>query len=178
MAAIMNGISLHGGFIPYGGTFLTFSDYSRNAVRMAALMKQRVIHVFSHDSIGLGEDGPTHQAVEHAPALRLIPNLEVWRPADILETLSAWEAAIERRTGPTALLLSRQKLPNRARLPSDLTHIRRGGYVVHEADRARATLLATGSELHLALEAQRLLSESGRASAGRDRRSWGRVLSG
>src|SRR5690606_7765681 len=135
MAAIMNGMSLHGGFIPYGGTFLTFSDYSRNAVRMAALMKQRVIHVFSHDSIGLGEDGPTHQAVEHAPALRLIPNLEVWRPADILETLGAWEAAIERRTGPTALLLSRQKLPNRARPPSDLEHIRRGGYVVHEADR-------------------------------------------
>jgi len=161
MAAIMNGMSLHGGFIPYGGTFLTFSDYSRNAVRMAALMKQRVIHVFSHDSIGLGEDGPTHQAVEHAPALRLIPNLEVWRPADILETLGAWEAAIERRTGPTALLLSRQKLPNRARPPSDLEHIRRGGYVVHEADRARATLLATGSELHLALEAQRLLSADG-----------------
>src|SRR5690606_24262438 len=108
-----------------------------------------------------GEDGPTHQAVEHAPALRLIPNLEVWRPADILETLSAWEAAIERRTGPTALLLSRQKLPNRASLPSDLTHIRRGGYVVHEADRASATLLATGAELHLALEAARLLSAEG-----------------
>nr|MBO2514206.1 transketolase [Gammaproteobacteria bacterium] len=161
MAAIMNGMSLHGGFIPYGGTFLTFSDYSRNAVRMAALMKQRVIHVFSHDSIGLGEDGPTHQAVEHAPALRLIPNLEVWRPADILETLGAWEAAIERRTGPTALLLSRQKLPIRARQPSDLAHIRRGGYVVHESDEARATLLATGSELHLALEAEGLLSADG-----------------
>ncbi len=161
MAAIMNGMSLHGGFIPYGGTFLTFSDYSRNALRMAALMKQRVIHVFTHDSIGLGEDGPTHQPVEHAPALRLIPNLEVWRPADMLETLGAWEAAIEQRTGPTALLLSRQSVPNRARHPADLMLIRRGGYVVHESPDACATLLATGSELQLAIEAQQHLAAQG-----------------
>jgi len=161
MAAILNGISLHGGFIPYGGTFLTFSDYSRNAVRMAALMKQRVIHVFTHDSIGLGEDGPTHQAVEHAPSLRLIPNLEVWRPADAVETVIAWQAAIERSDGPTALLLSRQNLPAVARSELDVDAIRRGGYVLSEAEYARATLLATGSELGLAIEAQRLLGERG-----------------
>jgi transketolase len=161
MAAIMNGMCLHGGFIPYGGTFLTFSDYSRNAIRMAALMKQGVIHVFTHDSIGLGEDGPTHQAIEHAPTLRLIPNLDVWRPADILETLGAWEAAIEHRTGPTALLLSRQSVPNRARHPADLAVIRRGGYVVHESVDANATLLATGSELHLALAAKDYLAAQG-----------------
>ena len=158
MAAVMNGMSLHGGFIPYGGTFLTFSDYSRNAVRMAALMKQRVIHVFTHDSIGLGEDGPTHQAVEHAPSLRLIPNLEVWRPADLLETLAAWDAAVNRKHGPTALLLSRQNVPIRARRPEDLKLIQWGGYVVHESDNACATLLATGSELHLALAARELLA--------------------
>ena len=111
MAAIMNGIALHGGLIPYGGTFLTFSDYSRNAIRMAALMKQRVIHVFTHDSIGLGEDGPTHQSIEHAASLRLIPNLDVWRPCDTLETLVAWTAAIESRERPSALLLSRHNLP-------------------------------------------------------------------
>jgi transketolase len=161
MAAIMNGMSLHGGFIPFGGTFLTFSDYSRNAVRMAALMKQRVIHVFTHDSIGLGEDGPTHQAVEHAPALRLIPNLDVWRPADALETLIAWQAAVERRDGPTALLLSRQNLPAVARNALDAIAIRRGGYVLREAQDARATLLATGSELGLAIETQGLLGELG-----------------
>jgi transketolase len=158
MAAVMNGMSLHGGFIPYGGTFLTFSDYSRNAVRMAALMKQRVVHVFTHDSIGLGEDGPTHQAVEHAPSLRLIPNLDVWRPADLLETLAAWGAAIGRVEGPTALLLSRQNLPIHARSSDDLRLIRRGGYVVHESEDACVTLLATGSELHLALEARELLT--------------------
>ncbi|HEX2492345.1 MAG TPA: transketolase [Steroidobacter sp.] len=161
MAALMNGMSLHGGFIPYGGTFLTFSDYSRNALRMAALMKQRVIHVFSHDSIGLGEDGPTHQAIEHAPSLRLIPNLDVWRPADLLETLVAWEAAIRRRDGPTALLLSRQNLPAAARTTIDLDPIRRGGYVVRESATAEATLLATGSELSIALGAQRLLASHG-----------------
>ena len=111
MAAIMNGVALHGGFIPYGGTFLTFSDYSRNAIRMAALMKPRVIHVFTHDSIGLGEDGPTHQPVEHVPSLRLIPNLDVWRPGDALETAVAWASALARRDGPTALVLSRQNLP-------------------------------------------------------------------
>src|SRR5215210_141499 len=161
MAAIMNGMSLHGGFIPYGGTFLTFSDYSRNAVRMAALMKQRVIHVFTHDSIGLGEDGPTHQAVEHAPSLRLIPNLDVWRPADAVETLIAWQAAIERRDGPSALLLSRQNLPTLAGLARDVELIRRGGYVLLELQNARATLIATGSEVGLAMQAQRLLDERG-----------------
>lgn len=161
MAAIMNGMSLHGGFIPYGGTFLTFSDYSRNAVRMAALMKQRVIHVFTHDSIGLGEDGPTHQAVEHAPSLRLIPNLDVWRPADALETLVAWQAALERRTGPTALLLSRQSVPALAHLGRDIAAIRRGGYVIEDDAAARATLLATGSELSLALEARAALAKQG-----------------
>jgi transketolase len=111
MAAIMNGMALHGGYIPYGGTFLTFSDYSRNAIRMAALMKLRVIHVFTHDSIGLGEDGPTHQSVEHVPSLRIIPNLDVWRPADGLETAVAWASAVERKDGPSALCLSRQNLP-------------------------------------------------------------------
>ena len=111
MAAIMNGAALHGGFIPYGGTFLTFSDYSRNAIRMAALMKLRVIHVFTHDSIGLGEDGPTHQSVEHAASLRLIPGLDVWRPADTAETAVAWACAIQTRNRPSALLLSRQNLP-------------------------------------------------------------------
>jgi transketolase len=111
MAAIMNGVALHGGFIPYGGTFLTFSDYSRNAIRMAALMKQRVIHVFTHDSIGLGEDGPTHQSIEHAASLRLIPNLDVWRPADTAETAVAWAVALQNANRPSALLLSRQNLP-------------------------------------------------------------------
>jgi transketolase len=111
MAAIMNGVALHGGYIPYGGTFLTFSDYSRNAIRMAALMKKRVIHVFTHDSIGLGEDGPTHQSVEHVPSLRLIPQLDVWRPADTIETAVAWASALQRRDGPAALALSRQVLP-------------------------------------------------------------------
>jgi transketolase len=108
MAAVMNGVALHGGYIPYGGTFLTFSDYSRNAIRMAALMKLRVVHVFTHDSIGLGEDGPTHQSIEHAASLRLIPNLDVWRPADTAETAVAWAVALQNRSMPTALLLSRQ----------------------------------------------------------------------
>jgi transketolase len=130
MAAIMNGVALHGGFIPYGGTFLTFSDYSRNAIRMAALMKQRVIHVFTHDSIGLGEDGPTHQSIEHAASLRLIPNLDVWRPADTAETAVAWSVALTNRDKPTALLLSRQNLPY---LPKrDLGDISRGAYVLSE----------------------------------------------
>ena len=130
MAAIMNGIALHGGYIPYGGTFLTFSDYSRNAIRMAALMKQRVIHVFTHDSIGLGEDGPTHQSIEHAASLRLIPNLDVWRPADTAETAVAWAVALENASRPTALLLSRQNLPYAPK--SDLGDISKGGYVLAE----------------------------------------------
>ena len=162
MAAIMNGVALHGGFIPYGGTFLTFSDYSRNAIRMAALMKQRVIHVFTHDSIGLGEDGPTHQSIEHGASLRLIPNLDVWRPADTAETAVAWAVALQNKTRPTALLLSRQNLPYAPK--KDLGDISRGAYVLSEpADlglkaKARAVIIATGSEVQLALKAQELLA--------------------
>ncbi len=165
MAAIMNGVALHGGFIPYGGTFLTFSDYSRNAIRMAALMKQRVVHVFTHDSIGLGEDGPTHQSVEHAASLRLIPNLDVWRPADTAETAVAWAVALRQANKPSALLLSRQNLPY---LPKrdlgDLGDISRGAYVLSEPSdvglkkKAQAVIIATGSEVHLALAAQRQLA--------------------
>ena len=167
MAAIMNGIALHGGFIPYGGTFLTFSDYSRNAIRMAALMKQRVIHVFTHDSIGLGEDGPTHQSIEHVASLRLIPNLDVWRPADTVETAVAWSVALSNRTKPTALALSRQNLQHlSAAAPKRvLGDISRGAYVLSEpADvgikkKPQAVIIATGSEVQLALKAQRLLAD-------------------
>jgi len=155
MGAVMNGIALHGGFIPYGGTFLVFSDYARNALRMAALMRLRSIYVFTHDSIGLGEDGPTHQPIEHAASLRLIPNLDVWRPCDTVETAAAWAAAIERRDGPTALLLSRQNLPFVKRESPD--GVRRGGYVLSDAPWAKAVLIATGSEVALALAAQKLL---------------------
>ena len=162
MAAVMNGIALHGGYIPYGGTFLTFSDYSRNAIRMAALMKQRVVHVFTHDSIGLGEDGPTHQSIEHAASLRLIPGLDVWRPADTAETAIAWAVALENKDRPTALLLSRQNLPY---LPKrDLGEISRGAYVLSEPGdmglrgKTRAVIIATGSEVQLALKAQALLA--------------------
>ncbi|MFN4004236.1 MAG: transketolase [Hylemonella sp.] len=164
MAAIMNGMALHGGFIPYGGTFLTFSDYSRNAIRMAALMKQRVIHVLTHDSIGLGEDGPTHQSVEHVPSLRLIPNLDVWRPADGLETAVAWVCALQRRDGPSALALSRQNLPRLADRAELAAHIRRGGYILAEGDAPQAVILATGSETSIALEAHRLLAAEGIAT--------------
>ncbi len=163
MAAIMNGVALHGGFIPYGGTFLTFSDYSRNAIRMAALMKQRVIHVFTHDSIGLGEDGPTHQSIEHAASLRLIPNLDVWRPADTAETAVAWAVALENKSRPSALLLSRQNLPYAPK--KDLGDISRGAYVLSTpADlglkkKAKAVIIATGSEVSLALQAQRILAD-------------------
>ena len=161
MAAIMNGIALHGGFIPYGGTFLTFSDYSRNAIRMAALMKQRVIHVFTHDSIGLGEDGPTHQPVEHAASLRLIPNLDVWRPCDAAETAQAWASAIANTQRPTALLLSRQNLPAQSRRPEQLQAMRRGGYVLSDRPAASVVLLATGSEVALAMQAQQMLDARG-----------------
>jgi transketolase len=163
MAAVMNGVALHGGFIPYGGTFLTFSDYSRNAIRMAALMKQRVIHVFTHDSIGLGEDGPTHQSIEHAASLRLIPGLDVWRPADTAETVVAWACALENRDRPTALLLSRQNLPYAPK--SGLDEIARGAYVLAEPaevglkKQAQAVIIATGSEVQLALHAQQLLAQ-------------------
>ena len=164
MAAIMNGIALHGGYIPYGGTFLTFSDYSRNAIRMAALMKLRVIHVFTHDSIGLGEDGPTHQSIEHAASLRLIPNLDVWRPCDMLETAIAWTVAIQSEQRPSTLLLSRQNLPYL--LKDNDQMIERGGYVMAEPDRvglasAQAVIIATGSEVQLAMAAQKLLGERG-----------------
>ena len=162
MAAIMNGITLHGGFIPYGGTFLTFSDYSRNAIRMAALMKQRVIHVFTHDSIGLGEDGPTHQSIEQAASLRLIPNLDVWRPGDTAETAVAWAVALQNKNKPTALLLSRQNLPYAPK--DDLSLISKGAYVLAEPEevglkkKLQAVLIATGSEVQLALKAQELLA--------------------
>ncbi len=163
MAAIMNGMALHGGLIPYGGTFLTFSDYNRNAIRMAALMKQRVVHVFTHDSIGLGEDGPTHQSIEHAASLRLIPGLDVWRPCDTGETAVAWAFAIENKARPSALLLSRQNLPYAPR--SSFDGIRKGGYVLAEpaevglAKKMQAVIIATGSEVQLALNAQQELAK-------------------
>ena len=161
MAAIMNGIALHGGYIPYGGTFLTFSDYSRNAIRMAALMKQRVIHVFTHDSIGLGEDGPTHQSVEHVPSLRLIPGLDVWRPADEYETAVAWGCCVLRSDGPSALCLSRQNLPPLAGAADAVNQISRGAYVLCEAPGAKAAIIATGSELQLAVAAHQTLLQQG-----------------
>ncbi len=162
MAAVMNGVALHGGFIPYGGTFLTFSDYSRNALRMAALMKLRVVHVFTHDSIGLGEDGPTHQAVEQLASLRLMPGLDVWRPADTAETAIAWACALENRQRPTALILSRHNLPYAPK--SGLDDISKGAYVLAEPSevglkkKAQAVIIATGSEVSLALHAQQLLA--------------------
>jgi transketolase len=160
----MNGVALHGGFIPYGGTFLTFSDYSRNAIRMAALMKIRVVHVFTHDSIGLGEDGPTHQSIEHAASLRLIPNLDVWRPGDTTETAVAWTVALANKQKPTALLLSRQNLPYAPKQDADA--ITRGAYVLAEPaevglkKKAQAVIIATGSEVQLALKAQELLARA------------------
>jgi transketolase len=165
MAAIMNGVALHGGYIPYGGTFLTFSDYSRNAIRMAALMKKRVIHVFTHDSIGLGEDGPTHQSVEHAAALRTIPGLDVWRPADTAETAIAWAIALGNHNRPSALLLSRQNLPYAPKKALD--DIAKGAYVLAEPSevglkkKAQAVIIATGSEVQLALHAQADLAQRG-----------------
>ncbi len=158
MCAVMNGLALHGGVVPYGGTFLVFSDYARNALRLAALMRQRVIYVFSHDSIGLGEDGPTHQPVEHAASLRLIPHMDVWRPCDAAETAMAWAAALERRDGPSALLLSRQNLAPAPRAAEALPLARRGGYVLADAPWAKAVLIATGSEVPVALEAQKRLA--------------------
>lgn len=154
MAAMMNGIALHGGFIPYGGTFLVFADYARNAIRLGALMKQRVIYVLTHDSIGLGEDGPTHQPIEHAAMLRLTPNLAVWRPADLLETAVAWQEALMRHDGPTALLLSRQELPALQHLPDDPQVVKKGGYIILDCQgMPDIILMATGSEVHLALDA-------------------------
>jgi transketolase len=163
MAGIANGLALHRGVIPYAGTFLVFSDYCRNALRLAALMKVRAIYVFTHDSIGLGEDGPTHQPIEQAASLRLMPNMEVWRPCDAAETAVAWIAAIERRGGPTSLLLSRQNLPFQKRAPEQLAGIARGAYVLAEAPGAapRCVVIATGSEVAVALEAQTLLAQEG-----------------
>jgi len=164
MTAIANGLALHGGFIPYTATFLIFSDYARNALRMAALMKQRSIYVFTHDSIGLGEDGPTHQPVEQAASLRLIPNMSVWRPGDAVETAVAWKQAIENRTGPTALLLSRQNLPPMPRNEAQLAAIARGGYILHDCGCASpdAIIIGTGSELALAMEAAKVLTDQGK----------------
>ena len=161
MSAAMNGIALHGGYIPYGGTFLTFSDYSRNAIRMAALMRQRVIFVLTHDSIGLGEDGPTHQPIEHVASLRLIPNLRVLRPCDATETLAAWIAAIERTEGPTCLILTRQNLPAQPRSANQVALIALGGYVLIDAENGEpdAVVIATGSEVATAVEARKTLAE-------------------
>lgn len=164
MAAIMNGMALHGGYLPYGGTFLTFSDYSRNAIRMSALMKQRVIHVMTHDSIGLGEDGPTHQSVEHIPSLRIIPGLDVWRPADGLETAVAWACAIERKDGPSLLALSRQNLPRLLSNASDSEKVRKGAYILSDMPGAKVILIATGSETSLAMQAQAKLLAQGIAT--------------
>jgi transketolase len=163
MAAIMSGMALHGGVIPYSGTFLMFSEYARNALRMAALMKIRVIFVFTHDSIGLGEDGPTHQAVEQTASLRLIPNMDVWRPCDTVESVVAWAQAVERKTGPTALLFSRQNVPFQTRDAATLPGIAKGGYVLSEAPggKPRAAIIATGSEIALAMGAQKTLAEEG-----------------
>ena len=168
MAAIMNGIALHGGYIPYGGTFLTFSDYSRNAIRMAALMKQRVVHVFTHDSIGLGEDGPTHQSIEHVSSLRLIPGLDVWRPADTVETVVAWTMAIGNAQRPSVLALSRQNLPYAPKTAVD--EIAKGAYVLAEPSevglkkKAQVVIMASGSEVQLAMNAQALLAKDGIAA--------------
>jgi len=162
MSAIMNGIALHGGYIPFGGTFLTFSDYSRNAIRMAALMKLRSIFVFTHDSIGLGEDGPTHQSVEHVASLRLIPNLMVWRPCDTSETAVAWASAVERKHGPSALIFSRQNCSFVARNAQQIKDIARGGYVIRDSkSKADAVIMATGSEVGLALQTAERLEKEG-----------------
>lgn len=163
MSAIMNGIARHGGFIPYGGTFLTFVDYARNAVRMAALMKQRVIFVYTHDSIGLGEDGPTHQPIEHLSMLRMTPNMSLWRPSDAVESAVAWQQAIEHSTGPTCLIFSRQALPHEHREEKTLANIARGGYVLVDCEQLpQAIIIATGSEVSLAVAAAKTLSAQGK----------------
>ena len=164
MSAMLNGITLHGGLIPFGATFLTFSDYARNALRMAALMKIRSIFVYTHDSIGLGEDGPTHQSVEHHAALRVIPNLHYWRPADGFETAVAWKSAVERKDGPTAMALTRQNLPPQAHPEAHFANAQRGGYVLLEpASAPTALVIATGSEVQLAVDAAKKLNEKGKA---------------
>jgi transketolase len=163
MSALMNGMTLHGGFIPYGATFLMFSEYARNALRMAALMKVPTIFVYTHDSIGLGEDGPTHQPIEQTATLRLIPGMQVWRPCDAVESAVAWKEAILHRSGPSCLIFSRQNLRHQARSPEVLANIRRGGYVLSDCTGTpEAILIATGSEVELAMDAQKALTEQGR----------------
>ena len=163
MCAIANGIALHGGLLPYTATFLMFSEYARNALRMAALMKIRQVFVFTHDSIGLGEDGPTHQPVEQTATLRLIPNMDVWRPCDTVESAVAWACAIERDNGPSSLLFSRQNLPFQTRTDEQIAAIRRGGYVLADAvdGMPAAVIIATGSEVALAMEARKALAQKG-----------------
>ncbi|MBE0464808.1 MULTISPECIES: transketolase [Halomonas] len=164
MGAVMNGIALHGGFVPYGATFLIFMEYMRNAVRMAALMGQQAIYVFTHDSIGLGEDGPTHQPIEQLTSLRTTPNLNTWRPCDAVETAASWDAAIKRHSGPTALILSRQNLPHQSRTKAQLASIQRGGYVLKDSDATpELILIATGSEVALAMDAAAELEKQGKA---------------
>jgi transketolase len=163
MSAIMNGIALHGGFLPYGGTFLVFSDYARNAVRMSSLMKLRTIFVYTHDSVGLGEDGPTHQPIEHVASLRIIPNMSLWRPCDTVESAVAWKSAIERKDGPSCLVFTRQGVPHQARTPEQLADISRGGYVLSDCEGTpEAILIATGSEVGLAMDAADALTTKGR----------------
>jgi len=163
MSAISNGLALHGGFIPYDATFLVFSDYARNAVRMSALIPAHAIHVYTHDSIGLGEDGPTHQPIEHLASLRLIPKNQVWRPCDAVESAVAWKTAIERREGPSCLVFSRQNLPHQARTPAQLALIECGGYVLADPPSGKFDILlvATGSEVGLAMDAMRALEKEG-----------------
>jgi len=162
MAAIMNGIALHGGFIPYAGTFLVFLDYARNAVRLSALIGAQVIYVFTHDSIGLGEDGPTHQAIEHISMLRLTPNIAVWRPCDTVESAVAWKSAIVHKTGPSALLFSRQTLPHLHRDDAALANVAKGGYVILDCEQTPdVILIATGSEVALAIDAATELNQKG-----------------
>ena len=159
MSAMMNGIALHGGFVPYGATFLVFMEYARNALRMAALMKQRAIHVYTHDSIGLGEDGPTHQPIEQVANMRHTPNLSCWRPCDAVESAVAWKSALERNDGPTALVFSRQGLPHQARTAEQIANIKRGGYILRDTDgQPDAILIATGSEVSLAMDAAEMLA--------------------
>jgi transketolase len=163
MSAIMNGITLHGGFKPYGATFLMFSEYARNALRMAALMKAGTIFVYTHDSIGLGEDGPTHQPVEQTATLRLIPNMQVWRPCDAVESAVSWKAAIERQDGPSTLIFSRQNLPHNPRTAGQIELISKGGYILKDSDGTpEAIIIATGSEVELAVKAAEVLSGKGR----------------
>lgn len=162
MCAIMNGIALHRGFIPYGGTFLTFLDYARNAVRLAAMMQQRVIFVFTHDSIGLGEDGPTHQPIEHLGMLRTTPNMSLWRPCDATETAVAWQMALQRQTGPTSLALTRQVVPHQPKTPEQVNNIARGAYVLLDSKGPLdAVIIGTGSEVSLAMGAAKLLKQEG-----------------